>query len=133
MSQEELIDHLYGISGDNSHLESCAQCRGRRQELARTWRVAAMAGEDVAADFLAAQRSRIAARIEAGSRGWHFRLVPALGVAATILMAALLSTPSPEAHRALASSDAQLFNEIYMLVENTEPRAAAPIHGLFEE
>ena len=30
-------------------------------------------------------------------------------------------------------ADAQLFSDVYSMEQSTEPRAAAPIHALFEE
>lgn len=137
-NDDRLIDHLYGIAPADAHLESCGECAARRDAVRLARRSAVSAESEVAADFLAAQRRRIEARIER-PREWSFGLPQALSVAVTVLMAVLLSMPVPEPEPTVASSgsvvslDAQLFAEISELVENAEPRAAAPIHGLFSE
>jgi hypothetical protein len=130
-NDEALIDYMYGVAADSGHVEGCERCRARVDELNFARKASSAGDDDVPAAFLYDQRMRIAARV--GRSGWAFRLAPALGIAATVLLAALLSTPAPEQRRPAAASDAQLYSEIYSLVENTEPRAVAPIHALFQE
>ncbi len=138
-NEDRLIDHLYGIAPADDHLRSCEECGARLGGMRTARRSAVVAEGEVAAHFLAAQRRRIEACIER-PREWSFGVTQALGVAATVLLAVLLSTPAPEPEPSLASSgagvvsvDAQLFAEISEMVESTEARAAAPIHALFSE
>jgi len=41
--------------------------------------------------------------------------------------------PPPAAAVANAEADAQLFTDVYSMEQDVEPRAAAPIRGLFQE
>ena len=69
LSDDELLDRLYGLTGNDSHLESCPECasrsaafEGRRRELAQP--------VPISTQFLAAQRRAIYSRLgEQRSRG----------------------------------------------------------------
>lgn len=148
LTDDELIDRLYGI-GSNPH--RCPECDTRLRGLAGLRRRIAPEIE-VSADFLAGQRRSIYARIEAKSR-WYARPLArwAPATAAVLCLAAGLavfhaSAPAPRAipHPAARvvshaaphgdpAADAQLFFDVYSMEQSAEPRAAAPIHELFEE
>ncbi len=55
-----------------------------------------------------------------------------MATAAIILLAVLLYRPAPAPQPAPVSSDAELFSEVYSMVQSSEPKAAEPIHALFE-
>jgi hypothetical protein len=64
-----------------------------------------------------------------------WKWVPAAAAAFVVAVALLIyhpSAPSPAPPK-IEVSDAQLFSEVYSMEQSTEPRAAAPIHGLFED
>jgi hypothetical protein len=64
---------------------------------------------------------------------WSYR-PPAFAAALGVLVLALvLSRPAPKPEPSMAANDSQFFTEVYTIVEASEPAAAAPIRGLFEE
>ena len=166
-SSVELLDQLYGLAGRDGHLEGCAECGKRLEEMnAARRRSAGEARAALPADFLAAQRARIWQRVEEGP--WRRMLVkplPAAAAAAVILAGFLLWSPGkpapypddqlladvaaavapplphllaprPEqasARLAQSASDARLFEEIQKDLSANEPRAAAPLRGLYSE
>jgi hypothetical protein len=90
---------------------------------------------------LAVQRQQILARVNQpvpGSLVW--RWIPPAAAAASLLAAAFFfshptSSVTPPAATAIvnAEADAQLFTDVYSMEQDLEPRAAAPIRGLFQE
>jgi hypothetical protein len=133
LTNDELLNRLYGLAGDDSHLESCAECERRWSDLrARRERfVHAAAAEQEPAEFFALQRSKIQSRLERHPRA-RMRWVPA-AVAAGCLLAAGLFVHRPAAVPRADTADAQLLSEMYSMEQSVEPLAAAPIHALFED
>jgi hypothetical protein len=152
---DELTDRLYGIREADEHLESCRECSQRFQELHRR-RAAVAAAPEVLPAQLAAQRGAVLDRVARRPFGAHSprmpRWVPALTAAVCLLAVAVferwpvqigprhadtgtaagvaangVTTPG------VTTTDAQLFSEIYNVEESSEPRAAAPMHALFQE
>ena len=128
---EELVDRLYGLREADEHLGSCGECTGKLREL-ECRRAAATATAPLSTGVLQAQRRAILDRIDAPP---HRMLpwVPALSAACLLAIGVLVYRPihPPAPHP--ESSDAQLFADIYNVEESAEPRAAAPMHELFEE
>lgn len=136
-SDDQFIDRLYGVGPADpeleSHLPSCAICSERWREIAEARR-GMLAAQDVPHEFLAAQRRAIYRRLGSSPRGFSWPRWAAAGVTALMLTVAVLSFRSD--HRKVAvdeNSDAQFFSEMYSLEQRSEPRAAQPIHALFEE
>jgi hypothetical protein len=134
---DELTDRLYGIREADEHLESCRECASRLEDLDLR-RSATAAPPPIPAGQLAAQRSSVLRRVEAPSRGLLW--VPALSAAACLAGVALfvhkpvqVTPKGGDPVVTAAASDTQLFADIYSLEESAEPRAAAPMHALFEE
>jgi predicted anti-sigma-YlaC factor YlaD len=128
LSDDELLDRLYGLSED-SHLDHCEDCARRWSDLVEQ-RARLAAPEQVSSDILAAQRRRIYARLGEQPRerkAW----TPALAAACLVLVGVLLyrpvATPIPD------SADDQLFAEVYSMEQAIEPLGATPIHALFED
>ncbi len=134
LSEEELVELLYGLGPDVSLLESCEFCRRRWQDLLERRSQYLEALPQPSEAFLAEQRRRIYQRLEADRRP-HFGLqpVPALAALGVLVLGLLLSLPAPERQPTRAAADPQFFAEIYALVESAEPQAAGAIHALFEE
>ena len=61
-TDEQLIDHLYGVGPADGHLDQCELCRDRLTALEVRRQQVSMA-EPVSDDFLAAQRRAIYARL----------------------------------------------------------------------
>ena len=129
LSDDQLLDRLYGLAEHDPHLEACGECARRWSEL-RQRRATMAAPEEVSFDVLAAQRRKIYARLGERPRG-QMKWVPAVAAAGLLAIGALLYSPEAPLHPEPA--DAQLFSEVYSMEQSTEPRAAAPIHSLFED
>lgn len=140
---DELTEHLYGIreaDGEHDeHLAACGECTRRFEELNQRRALTAVFPE-IAPARLQAQRTSVLQRIDSPSRrvpGW----VPALTAAAGLLAVAVIAhrpvhVPSPKADTGVTAglaSDAELFADIYNEEESSEPRAAGPMHELFQE
>lgn len=140
LSQDELLDQMYGVGDEEDHLRECAECSGRFEAM-RQRRVDATPEPVVSTEFLASQRRAIYARVDRGLAA-HVRWVPAFAVAGLLAMGLFLSRPHSE-YRALQapdtaaitelSSQEQLVSDLYLEEQSVEPRATAPIHELFEE
>jgi hypothetical protein len=141
LNDQELLDRLYGLAEPGDHLTSCSACSTRWEEM-RARKAQLAAASEVSADFLAAQRRAIYARM--GERpASNYRWASAVAAAGLIIGAFFVnrpvSTPPPTLpiHTGTAPasdvSDSQLFAEVYSMRDSTESRAAAPIRALFEE
>ncbi len=129
LSDDELLDRLCGLSENGEHLETCGDCARRWSEL-RERRARLAVPDEVSIDFLAAQRRKIYARLGEQPRP-QMKWVPALGAACLLAVGVFLYRPVPPPRPDVG--DAQLFSEVYSMEQTTEPRAAAPIHALFED
>ena len=130
-SDDELLDLLYGLAGNDDHLENCPECAARsaafekrRQELAQP--------EPALAQFLAAQRRAIYSRLGEQPRT-RMKWAPALAAVCLLVIGFVVYRPMavPPVHSDAA--DAKLFSDVYSMEQSTEPQAAAPIHELFED
>jgi hypothetical protein len=137
LSDDALLDALYGLADHEPHLRECAVCAHRFSEWRRKReRLASAAGlsTDVSSDFLAAQRREIYERLERPEPK-RLRWAPALAMACLVAVGALIYHPAtPPAPRQRGDvSDSQLFSDAYSMDQSLEPSAAAPIHALFED
>lgn len=136
---EAMLGRLYGLDpppgSDVSHLDSCAGCQAQLAALEARRGAVVGASATVAGDRLRAQRQAVLSRIEAGTRGGAWRLVPAAATALVMLLGVALHQPAPVVEpkpvAVLAQSDRELLSELATLMEEEEPRAAEPIRGLF--
>jgi len=125
-TSEQLLDSLYGIGPEDSHLDGCAECRAKLDAM-RSNRSAREIGQWIPDEFFAQQRHQILQRTASKPRRvW----IPALATAAAgLALAVTFQWNSPEP----VADDPQLYTSIYQSIESEEPRAAAPMHALFEE
>jgi hypothetical protein len=139
LSQDELLDQVYGLGGREVHLQVCADCSRRFEALLET--KARLRPEDlpVTPEFLAAQRRGVQARVQRAD-ALPARLAPALAAAFLLAIGVFLFHPRaphtsgvtvPAAQVELVSNE-QLFSDLQSMEESFEPRAAAPLHALFE-
>ena len=136
-TNDEVVDHLYGVGPEDGHERECAQCRARIVEL-RARREAVASGDEVTAGFLRNQRLAIAGRIEARRMELQAWWRMPVWVAVMAALALVLSAPRPAREATMAgglnrAQDAEMYLEIYQSISSEEPRALAPMHGLFEE
>jgi len=128
LNDDQLLDRMYWI-GNDSHLENCAECAQRFASMKEVHSTMT-ATPEVSGEFLAAQRRKIYARMgdePRANRAW----APALAAACLLALGVFIYKPAAPVHT--DSQDAQLFAEVYSMEQSTEPRAAEPIHALFEE
>jgi hypothetical protein len=147
LSNDELLDRMY-LGDCPPHLEECAECAGRLQAFERrrteVGSAAAAAESGISNEVLAAQRRAIYARLDQPV-SVHARWAPAaLAAVFLLVMGVFLARPHAAYHPALPSDSAtgvavsgevnaeQLFSDLYSMEQSVEPRAAAPIHALFE-
>ena len=142
LSQDELIQRLYGMDTGASHLEGCPECGARYQAL-EARRTELAVPEEIPAYLLAAQRRAVYSRMGAKPSGFH-AWIPALATAALLALGVYVYQPAVHHPKKIVAGkivaapqtdvgDAQLFSEAVSMELTAEPRAVAPIHGLFEE
>jgi hypothetical protein len=131
LNDDELLDRLYGLADAPEHLESCADCARRWNQL-RERRAEIAAPREVSREFLAAQRRKIYSRLGENPHGQRKWIPAALAAACLLAIGLFVYRPEPPRQHP-DSADAQLFSEVYSMEQTTEPRAAAPIHALFED
>ncbi len=136
LSTDDLLDRLYGIAGSavEAHLAGCSECSQRYAAFEQR-RAESSASCEVSDRTLAAQRRAIYARIEEQPPA-SLRWAPALALLCLLAIGLWLypsgtrrAAPSPHPE----ISDEQLFSDVYSIEESAEPRAATPIHALFED
>lgn len=141
LSQDELLDRLYGLGGDGvAHVWECEECSSRLQALERRRAEAAAAAPAVSNEFLMAQRRAVYSRLDETAPGRARWAPAALAVAFLLVMSVFLARPhaayrpahAPAAGPGVELNQEQLFSDLYSMEQSVEPRAAAPIHGLFE-
>jgi hypothetical protein len=138
LNYDELLECLYGIGGReaHAHLLKCEECAGRYAACERR-RSEAAPPVEASAGFLAAQRRAIYTRLHEPPRS-QAKWAPALAAGLLLALGLFLRWPSvhpperPVPAVKAEISDEQLFSDVYSIEESIEPRAAAPIQGLFE-
>jgi predicted anti-sigma-YlaC factor YlaD len=140
-TDEQLIEHLYGIGPEDEHLESCIYCRDRLSSLMAARRAnesEAPAADQIPFDLLAAQRRTVYARIEREQHG-NFALRMRRWAAAGAMVALLgggtfLYQQRQRTQEAQSKvTDAQLAQEVSQMAQDSEPASTAPLQGLFDE
>jgi hypothetical protein len=144
LSNDELLDRMYGLGQNGvSHLQECEECSSRFEALEqkRAAVVAESQGTNaISNERLLAQRRAIYSKLgQAPATRLHWAPA-ALGVAFLLVTGVFLVRPhaqySPVLPPATVSgvelSNEQLFSDLYSMEQSVEPRAAAPIHALFE-
>lgn len=142
-TDDELIQHLYGVGPNDAHLGDCRECQARLSA-AETQRrkvdaeLSASGHEEASHDFLMAQRRRIYAKLSQPANWWSGisvgRLAPA---AAALLVLAGGVVVYDQRFRQEATnrhvSDAQLARDVSCMAAESEPRSTAPLRALFGE
>lgn len=132
-SDEQLLAWLYGVEPDDPHRPECEQCRKRGENLRRRREQLLAVEPDVSAEFLAAQRRAIYARIDqARAHPSQAALLP-WSVAALVLLLALgwlrTEVRSPAGAEV---SDVKAFEDAFARVASSYPDAVEPLKSLFE-
>src|SRR5262245_20921045 len=130
-TDDELIERLYGVGRDDSHLAACADCRGRLADLEKARKVLLEAPE-LSPEVLRSQRSRIEERLAAAEP--PRRLIPAIAMAVLLVVSIALNRPAPmpSTSSTQPNADARWFEEVFSQVSTAEPQTVAPLHALFQ-
>jgi hypothetical protein len=133
LSNDQLLDRIYGLAGDDPHFDACPECQARwtHMQLLREQSSLPTPG----AAFFHRQRRAVLERIAEPPRtyGW----VPATVAAALMVVLAVTRTapeptaPAPKAETALI--EAGWFEETYSATRALEPAASSPLRELFVE
>jgi len=144
-TEEELLAHLYGVGPQDGHELKCKQCQSRLSdiEISRVQNeLLYEQGSEVGAEFFAAQRRSIYARIGEPKTGFAVRRwVPGLAILGTICAGLVLFEPRSVHHSTQAAyrqavtrvSDTALVEDVGFIAMQQEPDPAAPIKELFAE
>ena len=140
LTPNELLSRLYGLGEQQAaeHVHECPQCAERLAVLERR-RIESAAWPEPSSGFLAGQRRAIYSRLDRRPRT-PLQWAPALAAVFLLAVGALVYGPARHAAQApapaaahLEAGDDQLFSDVYSMEQSAEPRAAEPIHELFEE
>jgi hypothetical protein len=141
LSNDELLDRMYGLGEkDVPHVRECEECSSRFQALERRRAEVAAEAPPVSNEFLMTQRRAVYARLDQAPSARLHWAPAALAVAFLLVMGVFLARPHPQNRPLLPPdpaqgvelSEEQLFSDLYSMEQSVEPRAAAPIHALFE-
>jgi len=137
-TDEQLIQHLYGVGPHEGHLEGCRECQDRlssMRSMRRDREQSTSSDAEVSFEFLAAQRRKIYNRITEPARWWsHLELRRWASVTATLFVLGGGLLFYKENHKQVNNiSDAQLAQDVSHMAEDAEPSATAPLQALFEE
>ena len=141
-TDDQLIEHLYGIGPEDGHLRVCGACQGRlaaAQSARRALETDLTADSDSAGyDFLMAQRRRIYARLSEPAKSWTGvsvrRWAPAFAVLLALAGGLFVYDQGFRQERIdQRVSDAQLAHEVSCMAADSEPLSTAPLRALFEQ
>lgn len=139
-TDEQLIEHLYDVGPEDSHLNGCRDCQARlssMQAKRRKLELSPASEDEVSFEFLAAQRRKIYARLTERSPWWSSLQPRKLVSAAAVLVLGAGLFVYEENHRqqmmANKVSDAQLAEQVSSMAEESEAQPTAPLQALFEE
>ena len=125
-TNDELLDHVYGLKSSDEHLSSCDECATRRDRLERI-RGDVTRPPEIPEALLAAQRRSIYQRLGSPIRAWH-PMRWAVSIIAMFFAAIALTVYQPRSP--LRSYDDQFYAELSSLAQDPAPRAVQPIEAL---
>lgn len=139
-NQDDLLDRLYEVGPDDTHLGECERCRDLWLRLVETRVGLRSAGAEPPPEFFVQQRQRIMQRIERPSWSFGLRFSTAMATLAMLGAGIVymgqnngfpgLSSSTPTA---ASLSDTQLTADMAALSETPDERVAKPINALFNQ
>jgi hypothetical protein len=141
-TDDQLIEHLYGVGPEDGHLDACAECQSRLSGMQERRRLVisdeAIGSEDVSIERLAAQRRRVYFRLTetpSWSSRLHVRRWASASAVALVFSGGILYYNDYQQQRARDAmlSDAQLAQDVSRLSEDPEAQPTAPLEALFDE
>jgi hypothetical protein len=136
-TDDELIQHLYGVGPGDGHADVCADCRARlsaAQAHRRALEADVCALESDRHEFFMTQRRRIYARLSEPVSWWkNVPVVRWVSAAATVLVLGGSLLIYERKARVEPMSDAELARDVSRMAVDSEPQSTAPLQALFEE
>ena len=140
-TDEQLIEYLYGVGPEGSHLDTCRDCHERlsaMQARRQAMELNLPSHEEAGFQFLAAQRRKIYARLTERSSWWsefQLRRWASAAAMALVLGGGLVVYEENHRHQLLENkvSDAQLAQDVSLMAQDSEPQPTAPLQALFDE
>ena len=140
-TDDELIQHVYGVGPNDGHVDTCPECQGRlaaAQAHRQMLESSSSSEQTISYDFLTAQRRRIYTKLTEPARWrpaiWARRWASA---AATLLVLGGSVLVYEQKHRPTVAndgiSDAQLAQDVSSVALDAEPPPTAPLQALFDE
>ena len=127
-TDDELLDHVYGLKSDESHLAECSSCSERAKQLAAA-RERAAEGPEISWDALAEQRRNIYQRLgKPVHSSRRFVWATSLAVLFVLMIGLTFLRTKPESR-----SDDQFYSDVSAIVQNPAPQAVQPIESLIDE
>ncbi len=135
-TDDQLIEHLYGVGPADGHLSGCPECQSRLSGMQSRKR--AFAPEEVSADRLLAQRRSIYGKLTEpikGSYRLYLRRWAAAAAAVLVFSGGLAyyQEYQQQHDRDAMLSDAQLAQDVSRMSENQEAQPVAPLQALFQK
>ena len=130
-SDDDLLEHLYGLKSENEHFKTCSECAARARILEDA-RARIAEPPDVPHELLEAQRRSIHQRLGSRVYTWHPMrwAMSAAAIGAIALGLTLFQTREPQHPH---SGDDQFYAELSSLEQTTAPRAVQAIDALVED
>lgn len=140
-TDEQIIDHIYGVGPADGHMDACRECAARLTALQhhRLFVDSAMLSQEaLREDFVAAQRRAIYTKISQPQTLWNLltlRRLASGAVTVIVLAGGFLFYQERQASDVAKSqvSDAQLAQEVSQMAFDGEPQSTAPLKALFVE
>jgi len=130
-NEDDFQKWLYGLKEEDSHLESCGECRIEMERL-RLARQRVIAAPELSEEFLAAQRRSIHSQLNHASRNFApLRWALSAGMLAVVV--AGLTLPHFRKSSVSLTNDEQLYSDLAAMEQSSEPKAIQPLHKLFEK
>ena len=123
---------LYGLKEEDSHLQTCSECRVRIGAASPGSASDILAAPEVSEEFLAAQRRNIYNRLNHASRNFA-PLRWALSVTMVLVVVVGLTLPRFRKSPVTLTNDEQLYSDLAAMEQTDEPKAIQPLHKLFEK
>jgi len=139
-TDDQLIEHLYGVGPEDGHVRGCGSCQERLSAL-ESHRVALeRVSEQVepSTEFLARQRRQIYAKLAEPRHWWsgaHIRRWASAAATLFVLSGGLVVYEEYHQQELVKDqvSDAQLADQVSSMTQDSEPQPTAPLEALFEE
>ncbi len=141
LNNDELLDRLYGLGELGvAHLRECQECSSRFQALERrraeVAAASSRASEAASNRLLMVQRRAIYSKLGRAPAARLHWAPAALAAAFLLVTGVFLARPHavrpPDAASGVELREEQLFSDLNSMEQSDEPRAAAPLHALFE-